>query len=324
MVKRQLKQKQKQSQSVNIYLGSRGKAKGKRKAKGKSKGRESSKPFIAPFNPSPIINVPSFNFPPNFPASFPTNIGNPLLPPPQRVAFPESQQAPLLNLNPAVPVPFKFEGAKEKLKAPAKEPQLVPEAKAEEEVVLPVDLPEEPPEEELSVSSTLTAPTVGLPTFENLLARNAVEGLNPPYVASSLGVPLSLTPSGFTPFAQSTPFFPVEASAEPKEEPKVKKQQKKSGSSAGRAGTLSSFFPSITPANPLSVITGEPVNFPPPYYSIPITTEKPQRTFTLGQPNPYSFLGTPTAPPAKEKGEFLQRQRGTGLTPAEETLLLSP
>ena len=153
MVKRQ-NQKQKQSQTtiVNVNLGKR---KGKGKAKGKSKGRESKTQYIHPFNPAPI-----FNFPPNFPASFPTNIGNPLLPPPQRVAFPESQIAPLVNLNPTVPVPFSFQGAETKLKAKEKEPKLVaPEAKAEEEVVLPVA--EEPPEEEeLSVASSLTAPTV--------------------------------------------------------------------------------------------------------------------------------------------------------------------
>ena len=319
MVKRQ-KQKQKQSQTtiVNVNLGKR-KAKSNRKAKGKSKGRE-SKPFIAPFNPSPIINVPSFNFPPNFPASFPTNIGNPLLPPPQRVAFPESQIAPLVNLNPTVPVPFSFQGAEEKLKAPAKEPKLVaPEAKAEEEVVLPVA--EEPPEEEeLSVASSLTAPTVGPPTYTSG---------NPPTAESIAGERLfgrneALQPFNVPTFASSTPFFPVEASAEPKQEPKVKKQQKKSGSSAGRAGSISSFFPSLTnQANPLSATTGLPVDFPPPLFSIPIN-EKPQRTFTLGQPNPYSFLGS-TAPPEKAKGgEFLQRQRATGLTPAEENILLSP
>ena len=346
MVKRQLKQKQKQSQSVNIYLGSKSKAKGKGKRRPK-KSKGESKPFIAPYNPSPIINYPP-NFPYNLPSAFglPVNQINPLLPPPapRYAAFPESQTAEIVNLNPAQPVPFKFEPAVEKLKAPPKEPKLVaPEVKAEEEVVLPTDaeaLAAElasaeaaaiegeaaaTAEEEASIRSALTGPSVGPPTYESGNPPSA-----PPSPAfADFGRNLLAQPFNVPTFAESSPFFPVEASitAEPKGPAKKEKGKKTSSSSAGSgfgvAGSINTYFPSITPANPLSVVTGLPVNFPPPLFTIPITEKQP-RTFTLGQSsNPYSFIGT-TAPHEKAKGEYLQRQRGTGLTPAEESLLLSP
>jgi hypothetical protein len=331
------KQKQKQTQIVNIHLGTKAK-KSKQKGKGKSRPKkskgESKTQIITSFNPPPIINYPPQFVAPNQPNWYqqpPSQISQK-----QYSALPEGETSSALNLNPSTPVRFSFVGAEERLKAPLKEPKLEslvgpPETKAEEEVILPTEpIEEEASAEEGSISSS--APSV---LAQNLEANTAGLGLNPPFVASSLGVPLSFTTEGLFPIAQSTSFNPPEASllAEPKEPKKEKKYKKKSSSSAqseeqAKVGSLHSFFPSITPARQLTtsevnLATGEPHNFPPPLYNIPITTEKPARTFTLGSPAYPSFIGQSKEPPEKATGEYLQRQRASGITPAEESILFA-
>ena len=324
------KQKQKQTQIVNINLGSKQKKKAKGKGKAKKSKRESK--TTPAFIPPSIINYPPMFVAPNQPNWF--------TPPPvsqsnkQYAVFPEGETAEAVGLSPSVPVPLRVETATSVLKPVEKEPNLAEiagqqpallpeEEKAPEEVILPVQPPEEDvsflgesgvEEEEYSLS-----PTEKREVFQNVFKKQ--EKARQDAIARQEAS-----------FGQL-----LEAFAPPVAEEKGEYTQvtgKKKSKSSKESGQKAGLFPVLAPPKE------EPTSLPlPPIFlggkrapfsvglppSDPFISSKKDQgaSFNIAPPPEPLFLGKPKPVAEKQKELGLERQRGVGVTPAEESILFA-